>query len=263
MRTSSPIALSILLLPLTLSAQTAAATVEVTGRVLDAATNAPVDGAVVELRDVHRKVLSDTAGRFVLRGIAPGTHQWVISRLGYAAWDESTEVADGDEFTVGLLPRPETLEGITAVTSQLETRRRASGVMVRSVDHDVLRLSAAPSMLEAVGDYLGVRGRPCGPDGQTSPRPGPEIAPGDAQPGTGAGPEKKCAYVRGELIEPDVYVDERRAANSLADLENFRPENIYTVESYHGGAMIRVITVGFAEQLARGRVVLLPLSFYH
>jgi hypothetical protein len=262
MRASSLAALPLLLLPLCVRAQTGA-TVEVTGRVLDAATNAPVARAVVELRDVSRKVLSDTAGRFVLRGIAPGTHQWVITRLGYASWDESTEVAEGDEFTVGLLPRPEMLEGITVVTSQLETRRRASGLMVRTVDHDALRLSAAPSMLEVVGDYLGVRGRPCGPDGQTSPRPGPEIVPGEAQPGAGAGPERKCAIVRGELIEPDVYVDERRATNSLADLENYLPENIYTVESYRGGDMIRVITVGFAEQLARGRVVLLPLSFYH
>lgn len=230
-----------LLLPSMLSGQSGTtAEVEVSGRVVDAATQAPIRGAVVELRDVRRKAVSDSAGRFVLQRVPRGTHQWVISRIGYAAWEESTEVDEGDEFTIALLARPEVLEGITAVASQLVQRREASGMAVRTVDSNTLRLSGAPSAFLLVHDRLGVAGVPCG----------------NADSGG-----HSCAWVRGELTPVVVYVDEQRANGGLEDLHNYVPQELFTVESYAGGRMIRVITVHFAERIARGRASLLPLSY--
>lgn len=230
-----------LLLPSTLPAQAGApAEVEVSGRVVDAATQAPIVGAVVELRDVRRKAVSDAEGKFVLQRVPRGTHQWVISRIGYAAWEESTEVDEGDELTIALLARPEVLEGITAVASQLTRRRESSGMAVRTVDSNTLRLSGAPSVFALVHDRLGVAGVPC--------------------PNTTTGTHS-CAWIRGELMPVVVYVDEQRANGGLDDLNHYVPQELFSVESYAGGRMIRVITVHFAERIARGRAALLPLSY--
>lgn len=242
MRRSHLVALAAaLLLPSVLPAQAAAPVqVEVSGRVVDAATQAPVAGAVVQLSDVGRKAVSDSAGRFVLQRVPRGMHQWVITRIGYAAWEESAEVDEGDDFTIALLARPEVLEGITVVASQLTQRREGSGMAVRTVDANTLRLSASPSVFALVHDRLGLIGVPC-----------PEMA--SSAP--------ICAWVRGELMPVTVYVDEQRANGGLEDLQNYIPQELYTVESYAGGRMIRVITVPFAERIARGRASLMPLSF--
>lgn len=234
------LAATLLAPPVLLSQAAAPPQVEVSGRVVDAVTQAPVRGAVVELRDVGRKAVSDSAGRFVLQRVPRGTHEWRISRIGYAAWEESTEVDEGDEFTIALLARPEVLEGITAITSQLLHRREASGMAVRTVDGNTLRLAGSPSAFEVVHDRLGVAGVQC--------------------PNLNAGTHS-CAWVRGELTPVTVYVDEQRMPGGLEDLRNYVPQELFSVESYAGGRMIRVITVWFAERLARGRASLMPLSF--
>jgi hypothetical protein len=61
-------------------------TFAVGGRVLDAATLEPIPDAVVRLTDTDVLAVTDSSGRFLLRGVPTGTHSWRISRIGYAAW---------------------------------------------------------------------------------------------------------------------------------------------------------------------------------
>jgi hypothetical protein len=261
-----------LLLPLALAAQrNAPAALEVHGHVVDAATGEPVAGALVQLRETRYRAVSDSAGNFVLHHVAPGSYPWVITRLGYARWEEDADVAEGDEFTISLLARAESLAGITAVASQMEQRRLTSGVSVRAVERTTLRLSTAPSVLELVRDHLGVGGIHCPPwltdvdtrapassgggkflNRATSTR----LAAVNDDPG-----DRACAWVRGGLIKPTVYVDEVRTNGGLSDLASYRAADLFTVESYAGGRMIRVITMAYAERVARGRATLMPVSF--
>jgi len=265
-------ALCAAMLPPALSAQRrATAGLDVHGHVVDAATGEPVAGALVQLRDTRYRAVSDSAGNFVLHRVAPGSYPWVISRLGYARWEEDAEVADGDEFTISLLARAETLAGITAVASQMEQRRLTSGVSVRTVDRTALRLSTAPSVLELVKDHLGVGGIHCPPwltdvdtrapassgggkflNRSTSTR----LAAVTDDPG-----DRACAWVRGGLIKPVVYVDEVRTNGGLSDLASLRADDLFIVESYAGGRMIRVVTMSYADRVARGRATLTPVSF--
>lgn len=232
-------ALMLSVLPPAVAAQAAPpAKVEVHGRVVDATTGRPVVGAMVALDDVGSRALSDTTGAFVMKNVPVGEHDWVISRVGYARWQESAEVADGDEFTIAVLPRPEVLEGIVAVASQLETRRRASGESVRALDGDVLRLSAAPTAVQLVHDHLGLSSLPCPDSG-----------------------EPNCSWVRGELVKVDVYVDEQ-PIGGLGELASYTPRDLYAVEAYAGGRMVRVITQWYAERLSRRRAWLTPIHFY-
>jgi hypothetical protein len=229
-----------------------------------------VAGAVVKLRDSGRRAVSDTAGNFVLHGVAPGSHPWTISRMGYARWEESSEVEDGDEFTIALLARPEVLEGIRAVASQLDHRRLTSSVAVETVDRVTLQLAASPSALELLHDHMNVTGVHC-------PTTSIIVNNGSSNTGTGrqitrttnirAGAipddpgDRGCAWVRGQLLRPVVFVDEQRMNGGLSDLSNYRPQDLFTVEAYAGGRMIRVITVPYAERMARGRAAIRPLSF--
>lgn len=260
-----------LLSPLAAAGQrNAPAALEVHGHVVDAATGAPVAGALVQLRDTRHRTVSDSAGNFVLHRVAPGSYPWVISRLGYARWEEDAEIADGDEFTIALLARPEALEGITAVASQMEHRRLTSGVSVRTLDRTTLRLSTAPSALELVHDNLGVSGVHCPPwltdiDTRAPANSGGKfinrnsytrVATINDDPG-----DHSCAWVRGGLIKPAVYVDEQRVNGGLSDLASYRAQDLFAVESYDGGRMIRVLTVPYAERVARGRASLMPVSF--
>jgi Carboxypeptidase regulatory-like domain len=231
------------LLPSHAHAQNAAPGFEVHGRVLDALTGAAVEGAVVELRDTRRKAAADSSGVFWLHAVGPGMHHWVISRLGYAAWEEDMEVEDGDEFTIRLLPRPEVLEGITALASRLQLRRQSAGVTVRALERSEIKLSASPDVADLVRNRLGLAGVPCASVTGTE----------------GAG--TTCAWVRGELIPVAVFVDERRLPGGLSDLSFYLPQEVYTIESFYGGAMVRVITDPFAARLARGEVSLLPLRY--
>jgi iron complex outermembrane receptor protein len=72
----------------------------VVGRALDAATLAPVSGAVVSVAD--RSGLSADDGRFLVTAVPAGTHTIRVSRLGYAEASQEVTVAAGQTVTVEL-----------------------------------------------------------------------------------------------------------------------------------------------------------------
>ena len=142
-----------LLLPAALLAATPAAVRaqwpgEVSGRVVDAATGAPVEGASVRALEQGRAAVSDAAGRFVLTGLEPGEHELLATRLGYATLRRPVEIRDGRAATVRLALSPVALPvgGVEVVVAAEEGRRVA-------VD------APAASGARTAGDLLrGVRG---------------------------------------------------------------------------------------------------------
>ncbi|HEX2190828.1 MAG TPA: carboxypeptidase regulatory-like domain-containing protein [Longimicrobiaceae bacterium] len=208
------------------------ARITVGGEVRDVSTGAALGEASVSLPELGRTAVTDAQGRFVLRGIPAGTHRWVVSRLGYAAWDQEVESReDGATYTAGLLPRPELLEGITVVANRLETRRRSAGTSVYAVERSEILASAAPNALEVIPVRTGVSLLPCNT----------------------RNPDLGCAMVRGRLTRVAVYVDEEFAPAGLEQLRAYQPEEIYLIESYFGGELVHVYTTYFVETLAQTR----------
>ncbi len=84
------------------------------GRVVDAASGEPLDGARVNLPGLARSVETDEEGRFVLSRLLPGEHAMEISRLGYATRWESAELGADQrvEVEVALSTEPIELEPI-------------------------------------------------------------------------------------------------------------------------------------------------------
>jgi hypothetical protein len=70
------------------------------GKVLDAETNAPVADATVVLTGTGKFVSTDADGAFTFQGIAPGTYAMVVSGIGFLPLEQSAELRAGAETKV-------------------------------------------------------------------------------------------------------------------------------------------------------------------
>lgn len=223
---ASAMALAMLAAPL--SGQRSQERIQAPGIVTDASSGHPVNGALIEFPALRRQATSDPSGRFVLPNIRPGKHRMVVNQLGFKTLVREVVVEEGELIFVALEPDPVLLKGIEVFTDRLESRRRAVATSVMSFNRQSLLNHPAFN----AGDF--VRSRlnmiPCGNRGM-------------------------CVRRRGEYVQPIVYIDERRAFG-LTELSAYPMHDIYLVESYDGGRMVRVYTTWFMENLARGRMTL-------
>lgn len=217
----------------------------VTGRVLDVGTGEPIAGAIVGLPEHRLRAVTDTAGVFALRGIPAGEQRWTIRALGYAAWDESTEVDDGERLTIRLMPQPLALEAIRVRADRLERRRITSTQSTRVVDRRQILTTPAVSTADLVRYRAIPTGVPC-PGG-----PGLDATLREQVP---------CMRWRGQTVRVRLCIDEVRA--TFDELAAYPREEIYAIESYGGSTMIgpqvRVYTVRFIESNRPLRPVSIP-----
>jgi hypothetical protein len=200
-----------------------------TGIITDLSTGTPVIGAVVEFPALRRQVLTDATGRFIMTGIRPGRHNMVVSHLGYKTLVREQTIAEGEMLYITLEADPVMVRGIEVQVDRLDSRRRAVGVSVDAFLRNELLNTAAFSTAEFVRTRLLMR--PC------------------------ANGRGNCIQRRGQLVPPILYIDERRAFG-LEELDAYPTYDIYLVESYEGGRMIRVYTTWFMQSLARNKVSL-------
>jgi len=215
--------------------------VDVTGRVVERGSEAPVGQAMVSLEALDWGVFADEDGGFRIEDVRPGTHTLRVERLGYRSRSVEIRVAGGGVHrTVRLEPRPVALDGIRVVTDRFERRRKATPVSVRAFDRrDLVSRGAFPDVLEFIEMRAGVPVVSC---------------PTRAR-------DFHCVLVRGRRRAPTVYIDEAPAVAGLDQLEAYRPEELYMVEVFARGAHIRAYTRGFMERAAERRLHPIPLFF--
>jgi len=111
----------------------------ISGVALDAATDAPVAGALAELVRETGSERADAAGRFVFAAVAPGTHIVQVSGPAHTAQSYSVDVSDGG--TVALtarLPRAVTYrEQVTVHSPALGRSHGPSAVPAELDRHDL------------------------------------------------------------------------------------------------------------------------------
>ena len=212
---------------------------EVGGRVLDATSQEPIVDAVVRLTDAQVLAVTDSSGRFLLRGVPTGTHSWQISRIGYAVWTEDVEVTEDDELTIRLLPQPRVLQGLVVVGNRFRDRRLASGMTSRVIERAEVARAAGGDLHGFLQARLDVPLMSCGAQDQ----------------------ERNCAWLRGDQVEIKVFIDEQRASGGLSQLHALPPHDVHSIELYSGGTMIRVYTEQFVARAARVGVTLLPVPY--
>ena len=155
------------LLPGGLSAQGSGS---ITGRVIDRASQLPVQGAQVRILGTQRGVLTDQEGRFSISGLPAGSYEVSARRVGYGASTVRVTVAEGGSASAdfALATAATRLEEVVvnAVTGQ-EQRRLENGTNTGSVQvadlekgpitkmADVLQARVAGVTLQSVGGASG------------------------------------------------------------------------------------------------------------
>lgn len=207
------------------------------GRVLDAATGTPLNGAFVHLEGEDWGVLTDENGRFNLTEVPRGLLSVAVEQLGYVDLIQTTRFGEGSEpLVLALEPDPLLLEGIEVVTDRFERRRRALAIPSQAYDREDLLGSGAFDVLEFVASRSLLRPVRCG----------------------SLSVDGICAYVRGSIRPISVYVDEAPLIGGLDYLQMIPPHELHRVEVYRSGAHIRVYTESFMERA--GRIRFTPLA---
>lgn len=110
----------------------------IAGRVVDADTDAPLPGVNVVMADLDRGVATDSAGRFVLREIPPGTHQLRARFVGYASTTRTVQVTAGHraQLRIRLSPASVEMRGIqvTALSPDREPTETLNAEQIRTAE---------------------------------------------------------------------------------------------------------------------------------
>lgn len=202
--------------PVPASAQAAVQAGTVTGRVTDAATGDGVTAVDVSLEGTQRRVLTNSAGRYTLANVAPGTYTLRARRIGYNQATQTITVRADETLTIDvkLQGAPTQLDAVVA-TATGEQRVRELGHSVGRINADSL-VQVAP--ISTISDLL--KGRVPGLQVfQTSGAVGGEInmrmrAPTSAELST----------------EPIVIVDGVRYTSGIVSTTNPTPAIPFNIE---------------------------------
>ena len=222
-----------------------AGTATVTGQVRDVTTSAPVPGATVAIPALRRTVTADSLGEFRIERLPAGAHRWVIVALGYVGLNEEMVVADGDRFTIGIMPSPVPVEGVTVNAQTVERyfarRARAAGASIILLRGEDLTRGGAPNVESLMMSRANIR--PC-VLGEMGYRVITTVAVAEIM----------CVQRRGRWQPVGaIYLDGRPAMGGFLELATIPPSAVYAIEVAEGGRRINVYTARFAERLARGR----------
>lgn len=211
--------------------RTPVARIPAAGQITDFATGAALTGALVEFPALRRQTTTGPNGRFTLSSLPAGRHKMVVSQLGFRTLVRQVEITEGGFLSVPLEPDPMMVKSIEVQVDRLTLRRRSVDVAVVAFERNALLGTASASAAEFIKTQLSGASCPSS-SGRTL-----------------------CILRRGQFVHPTIYIDERRAFG-LDELLGYPTHDIYLIEAYDGGRMIRVYTTWFMQNLARSNFVL-------
>lgn len=208
----------------------------VVGTVVDSGTGKRLAYALVA--SGNARTLTDSTGVFRLAGLPTGVHNITASQLGYAQLTLPVAVAEGAEPTeFKLFPDPIAIEGIKVMGDRFRGRRNALATSASAYDRERLIHSPAYNVM----DFLESEGKLSG-----------ALCPGVAQ-------SRGCFNRRGQVVVPQVFLDEALITGGMSQLENYHPDDLYLIEVIANGLMIRAYTQGFMDRLAKNPRALEPI----
>lgn len=216
----------------------------VMGRIVDADSGSPLDGAFVAFEGRRGGVYTDSTGLFYMRDPKGGAHRITIEMLGYGtSYVLAALVNEAPPVQIPLKADPIVLEGIQVTADRFERRRNAAPTSVRAFGLRQLRTSPTTDMLEFLEVRTGLNPEPCGYSVSARASPG------------------GCAIVRGRLTKVVVCVDEVPMLGDLDMLRSISPGDLEMVEVYGGGRQIRLYSRAFMENASRIRLNPNPVIF--
>jgi len=207
----------------------------ITGRIVAAGTQLPIEAAHVYLADRSAAALTGADGRYTLSGVRAGTHELRVERLGYQTTSRQVAVRDGETAVVDfeLAQEAMPLDAIVVTGTAGGTRRRALGNVVESMSADQM---VAKSPIRNVDQLLAQRSA------------GVMMLPGTGQVGTGSAVRIRGISSLSLENEPIVYIDgvrmdsnprrgpAQRGGANVSRLNDINPADIESIEIIKGPA---------------------------
>lgn len=224
MRRASSVALlasAVSLFPVLAYAQQSNDETVVEGRILDATTSEPVVGAFVRSLTREGGVRTDERGGFRLTVRTEPLHYVAVTHLGYGEAEVAVTAEDAAvPVDIMIAPDPIAMEELRVFHDRYEARRNRYAGSVRSIQAEDLYASGA----DTAYDLIMRRGYivPCG--------------------------VSSCAYSRGRKVPVEVWIDERPLWGDLDWLDAYAVEDLYLVEIFDRGRMVRLYTRGEVER---------------
>jgi TonB-linked SusC/RagA family outer membrane protein len=211
-----------------------------TGRVIDASSNAPVPSAQIQVVATTRGAVTGDDGRFRIAGMRPGQYQVRVLRLGYQASVQTVDVPAGGtaDANFSLAPAAVSLEEVVTTATGERERKREIGSAVSTMQPQAEQIASAQNLSQLL----------------TGKVPGVDVQQAGGTVGAGSRIRIRGAASISLTNEPLVVVDGIRFNNSIGNsattgsttigvggqvpsrFNDINPEDIETIEVLKGPA---------------------------
>jgi TonB-linked SusC/RagA family outer membrane protein len=175
----------------------------ITGRVIDASSNAPVPSAQIQVVGTTRSTVTGDDGRFRIAALRPGQYQVRALRLGYQASSQTVDVTNGGtaEVNFSLSSAAISLEQVVTTATGEQERRREIGSAVSVIQPQPEQLTSAQDVSQLLSGKI----------------PGVDVQQAGGTVGAGSRIRIRGASSISLTNEPLIVVDGIRFNNNIAN----------------------------------------------
>ncbi|WP_315044037.1 TonB-dependent receptor [Capnocytophaga sputigena] len=128
-----------LLLLLTTSSLWAQNTAELSGKITDKATQKPLIGADIYLKELKKGTNADTQGNYYLKGIPEGNYTIIGSYLGYQTFSKKIYLKGQERLDISLKEQAEEISGVTVSGKSIAHQKKEESMPVTVIDMSNMR----------------------------------------------------------------------------------------------------------------------------
>ena len=156
-----------LLLLLTTSSLWAQNTAELSGKITDKATQKPLIGADIYLKELKKGVNADAQGNYYLKGIPEGNYTIIGSYLGYQTFSKKIYLKGQERLDISLKEQAEEISGVTVSGKSIAHQKKEESMPVTVIDMSNMR-GTVSNVQDILAKTVGVTLRTSGGVGSSS-----------------------------------------------------------------------------------------------
>ena len=156
-----------LLLLLTTSSLWAQNTAELSGKITDKATQKPLIGADIYLKELKKGANADAQGNYYLKGIPEGNYTIIGSYLGYQTFSKKIYLKGQEHLDISLKEQAEEISGVTVSGKSIAHQKKEESMPVTVIDMNNMR-GTVSNVQDILAKTVGVTLRTSGGVGSSS-----------------------------------------------------------------------------------------------
>ena len=156
-----------LLLLLTTSSLWAQNTAELSGKITDKATQKPLIGADIYLKELKKGTNADAQGNYHLKGIPEGNYTIIGSYLGYQTFSKKIYLKGQERLDISLKEQAEEISGVTVSGKSIAHQKKEESMPVTVIDMSNMR-GTVSNVQDILAKTVGVTLRTSGGVGSSS-----------------------------------------------------------------------------------------------